>query len=275
MDLRLHPCSVDPAEDHEKCGPNRPTAESSCNNALRRLERRYEDLTQKYGAAAELLGRQRERSAQLEAQVESFERARLEERVTTIERVRRSDQQEQLRGLTSELEALFPIPVLAAHVQQVVARSRLAEDPYPHSVLEDVLPHAFHTMLYESRPPERSWRGGREGRENWTIGEDLGPLRTEATWSYMNDVIVPRILVPSLTALFTDYLSASLGGTPDDAGGRETRRASFERSGGRLMLHGQATASSRIWIRAARSSPPCCTSGRLRTATSMERSCSG
>ena len=34
MDLRLHPCSVAPAEDHEKCGPNRPTAESSCNNAL-------------------------------------------------------------------------------------------------------------------------------------------------------------------------------------------------------------------------------------------------
>ena len=24
---------MDPAEDHEKCGPNRPTAESSCNNA--------------------------------------------------------------------------------------------------------------------------------------------------------------------------------------------------------------------------------------------------
>ena len=25
---------MDPAEDHEQCGPNRPTAESSCNNAL-------------------------------------------------------------------------------------------------------------------------------------------------------------------------------------------------------------------------------------------------
>ena len=35
MDLRLHPCSVDPTEDHEKCGPNRPTAESLCNNAMR------------------------------------------------------------------------------------------------------------------------------------------------------------------------------------------------------------------------------------------------
>ena len=33
MNLRLHPCSVAPAEGHEKCGPNCPTAESSCNNA--------------------------------------------------------------------------------------------------------------------------------------------------------------------------------------------------------------------------------------------------
>ena len=36
MDLRLHPCSVAPAEGPEKCGPNRPTptpAGFSCNNA--------------------------------------------------------------------------------------------------------------------------------------------------------------------------------------------------------------------------------------------------
>ena len=34
MDLRLHPCSVDPAEGPEKCGPRRPTrAGPSCNNA--------------------------------------------------------------------------------------------------------------------------------------------------------------------------------------------------------------------------------------------------
>ena len=37
MNLRLHPCSVAPAEGPEKCGPRRPTpAGSSCNNAQRR-----------------------------------------------------------------------------------------------------------------------------------------------------------------------------------------------------------------------------------------------
>ena len=42
MNLRLHPCSVAPAEGPEKCGPRRPTrAGPSCNNApSRRYGRR-------------------------------------------------------------------------------------------------------------------------------------------------------------------------------------------------------------------------------------------
>ena len=46
MDLRLHPCSVAPAECHEKCGPNRPTAESSCNNASHYVRVGVEELDQ-------------------------------------------------------------------------------------------------------------------------------------------------------------------------------------------------------------------------------------
>ena len=39
MDLRLHPCSVAPAEGPEKCGPRRPTRSGySCNNASPRRE---------------------------------------------------------------------------------------------------------------------------------------------------------------------------------------------------------------------------------------------
>ena len=43
MDLRLHPCSVAPAEDHEKCGPRRPTRSGySCNNATYHRQRAAE-----------------------------------------------------------------------------------------------------------------------------------------------------------------------------------------------------------------------------------------
>ena len=42
MDLRLHPCSVAPAECHEKCGPCRPTRSGySCNNATQDYDVRW------------------------------------------------------------------------------------------------------------------------------------------------------------------------------------------------------------------------------------------
>ena len=50
MDLRLHPCSVAPAEDHEKYRPRRPTGRgSSCNNADQR--RRLAVLDRRLGRA--------------------------------------------------------------------------------------------------------------------------------------------------------------------------------------------------------------------------------
>ena len=42
IDLRLHPCSVTPAEGPEKCGPRRPTRNGySCNNAVPRRDESF------------------------------------------------------------------------------------------------------------------------------------------------------------------------------------------------------------------------------------------
>ena len=51
---------------------------------LRHLEHRYERLLEKHSAATELLGRQREQFAQLEGQVRSLVRTRLEEVVSIL-----------------------------------------------------------------------------------------------------------------------------------------------------------------------------------------------
>ena len=110
------------------------------------------------------------------------------------------------------------------------------QDPWPHAVIENILPDAFHAMLWEARPPEGFWRGGQEGRQNWTIGEDLGPLRTEAAWEYMDGVIAPRVLMPALIALFKDYLTALDERNSDETGDQESRLVGYEQSGGRLML---------------------------------------
>jgi len=192
---------------------------------LRQLARRYDDLVQKYEVATEQLALQRVRFDELREYVQLFDKAHLQQRVTALERARRDDHEEQLRELTSELEAQFPLHSLAAHAQQVAERSPLMEDPYPHAVFDGVLPDALHTRLFEARPPSGFWRDGQEGRQNWTIGEDLAPLRTEAAWSFMDDVVVPQVLTPVLTGHFKSYLRS-----------HSSRKAVYKRSGGRLML---------------------------------------
>ena len=53
MDLRLHPCSVAPAEGPEKCGPRRPTRTGpSCNNASHRRVARGPDCRSPRGTSS-------------------------------------------------------------------------------------------------------------------------------------------------------------------------------------------------------------------------------
>lgn len=202
---------------------------------LRQLNKRYEELLTKYGAATETLGQQRERFGALKDEIHALKKAQLDERVRALEAARRSDHADRLRTLTSELESRFPLESLTTHVQQVIARSPVMNDPYPHVVLDDVVPSALHAMLYEDRPPRGFWCDGQEGRQNWTIGEDLGPLRTEAVWQFMDDVVVARVLVPQLASLFDAYLQTQhrrkAKRDRDEAG-----QNSYARSGGRLML---------------------------------------
>jgi len=208
---------------------------ASAEEKLRQLNKRHEELLAKFGAAQDALGQQRERVGVLKDELHALKKAQLGDRVAALEAARRSDHQDALRMLTSELESRFPLESLTTHVQQVIARAPVMNEPYPHVILDDVVPGALHTMLFEDRPPRGFWCDGQEARQNWTIGEDLGPLRTEAVWSFMDDIVVARVLVPQLAALFDAYLQ-----TQHRHKGKRDRdpalQKTYERTGGRLML---------------------------------------
>jgi hypothetical protein len=208
---------------------------AAADENLRQLTKRFEELLTKHGAATEALRQHRERVGLLKEELHALKRAQLDDRVTALEAARRSDHEDALRTLTLELESRFPVDSLSAHVDQVIARSPVVNDPYPHVILDEVVPPALHTMLFDDRPPRGFWCDGQEGRQNWTIGEDLGPLRTEAAWTFMDDVVVARVLVPRLALLFDAYLQ-----TQHRHKGKRDRDSmlprTYERTGGRLML---------------------------------------
>jgi hypothetical protein len=200
---------------------------------LTALTRRYEKVVEKH---ARLIEQQKTRLWELRERIEALESNRVDGRVTALERARQDDQAERVRAAISDLEILFPLPSLAAHVAAVIERSPLIQEPFPHVVLDDILPERLHAILYEARPPRGCWRAVQVGRENWTIGADVGPVRTEVAWRFMDAVIAPRILIPALTTLFQDYLDA-MDPRFTKGGIKKRRRATiYEQSGGRLML---------------------------------------
>ena len=209
-------------------------AEASSKEILH-LNRRYSDLAEKYNAAMELMERRHEQLGRVADDVHGLKKANLTGRLTTLEQARQDDQAERLQRLIAQLEERFPIPSLVSHLERVIQSSPLEHDPFPHVVLNDVLPDDLHNLLYAARPPAGFWREGQTGRENWTIGEDLGPLHTEAAWRFMDEVVASRVMTPVLAGVFEDYLNAYARGC-SAAKFKPGKPSPYERSGGRLML---------------------------------------
>lgn len=199
-------------------------SEGQLRARLERLEARTADLTDKQQADVERVLAHRDRLRTLEALHPG-------ERLTALEAARRADLSERLAQATAAVEAAYPVEIIRAHVRAALGRTSRRDDPYPYVVIDDVFPQGFHDLLYDARPPRGFWRAGREGRENWFVNEELAPLPTEAAWGYLDNVVIPRVLLSELTALFAEYLA----GLPDV---RTAASGPFEyaRSGGRLML---------------------------------------
>ena len=156
---------------------------------------------------------------------------RLEERVVFLEQVRRNDVRPQLAQAVVDLEKEYPPSDIAGHFRNRLDATDLETDPYPHVVIDDVLPTGFYRQLFDQKPPQGYWRRGQAGRENWTVDEDIAPLATEAIWRFMDETVAGQILTPALVSKFDEYFDEHYHQVVS-----ETGRLDCRHTGGRLML---------------------------------------
>tara|TARA_B100001123_G_scaffold450161_1_gene618903 strand:+ start:6924 stop:8114 length:1191 start_codon:yes stop_codon:yes gene_type:complete len=155
----------------------------------------------------------------------------LDRRVQLISRVRHYD---QLSGEIEGFEARYPISDVAAHVNRAVSGAHLLIDPCPHVVINDILPTEMYESISSELPPLEFWRRGQSGRDNWTVGEDNAPVRAEAAWSFMNDVVASRVVMPALVEKFDQYWPSTKPGELGE--GSSTVKVDCKMYDGRLML---------------------------------------
>ena len=97
--------------------------------------------------------------------------------------------------------------VIAEHVGRVMADAVVNVDPFPHLVVEDLLPAAFYDRILDALPPRDFWRESGKSRENWEVWFDVGPWTTEITWRFVEDRVVDGILKPLLLRVFAEPLT--------------------------------------------------------------------
>ena len=102
----------------------------------------------------------------------------------------------------------FSLDAIEAHARHALARVPMLRDPFPYLVVPDLLPDVFYRRLLDAVPPAEYWRTGESSRENFFIGEDVAPSRSEAVWSFMQTRVAPGVLQPLFVDAFREHLHA-------------------------------------------------------------------
>jgi hypothetical protein len=95
---------------------------------------------------------------------------------------------------------------IAAHVVRVMTDASVNTDPFPHLVIEGLLPAGFYDRIIDALPPRDFWRPSGKSRDNWEVWSDVGPWPTEITWRFVEERVVDGILKPLLLRAFGEHL---------------------------------------------------------------------
>lgn len=109
-----------------------------------------------------------------------------------------------VRRFEAELEG--EAPVIAAHVEQALASATVSTDPFPHAVVEPLLPPALFERLLASLPSGVYWQSSGRSRDYWEVETDVGPWDTEVLWRFLDRRIVDRVLRPVAVGRFRHLL---------------------------------------------------------------------
>ncbi len=145
------------------------------------------------------------RVAQLEAQVAALQASVADSHLRA----------EQLTLATSrlasdgDLEPLLAEALVAgdvrAHVEAVLARTPLEMDPYPHMVLDDLLPASLYRALITTLPPRVLFEGG-AGRQIGKVPPRNAGRATFRVWRFLVKDVVEQFLQDALIERFREPL---------------------------------------------------------------------
>ncbi len=128
------------------------------------------------------------------------------------------------------------LPEISRHATSAVAATPLSLTPTPHLVVERLLPEATYQALLDAIPPDECFRASDPIKQNFRPAQGrLVPDFTTVMWTFMENEVIPKVLVPALMGRLRPHIDGVYGDRYGERG-PAVSALPHEATAGRLML---------------------------------------
>jgi hypothetical protein len=150
----------------------------------------------------------------LSTQLQTATRELTTVRCTLAEMVLRESQLRAVIVRDAELEdevptlaALLTRPGTAEHVAAAFEASTLKLEPFPHVVVDGLLPDAVYDALITGLPPVELFGDKPVNKQQIKVPFDVAPTYARRIWRFMAEVLAPQFIAPVVVDKFRDPLT--------------------------------------------------------------------
>jgi hypothetical protein len=193
---------------------------------LEQLTKQVERMTKRLEKLEE--AREQEKRAAQPAVRQVLSKAEIQQLLSTLD--------EKQRNRVAQLPALLDSPRIVAHVRRAVQDATLHLDPYPHVVVENLVPDDVYAVMLEAIPPPPLFSQRDPIKQNLRVPMDFGPLLAQRVWQFVDEVVLRQGVQPALVEKMKDPLVRHYDTIFGPAFRERAMGMPLEFTGGRLML---------------------------------------
>ena len=139
----------------------------------------------------------------------------------------------ELEPHEAKLQDVLAKETTGAHVARSIRRAELHGHPFPHAVINDVLPDDVYGSLMRGLPPLELFSDRPVNKQCLQVPFNLAPSYSQRVWRYMTSMIVPEFIVPAILDKFTapvgDWIASNWPDVPPAS-------VNMHSSDGRILL---------------------------------------